>query len=133
MQRDPVLTTTALLAIALASFHFAADMTRGFEAGDLGDYAGVLMLAAWLFGALALPGQRAGFVLLMLGALLGTVMTLAHMRGAGLGPKFGDTPGGFAYIWSLVALGITSACSFALAARGLWRAWRGGPGFARLS
>jgi hypothetical protein len=49
-----------------------------------------------------------------------------HMRGAGVG--FGTRrSGGFFFIWTLLALGVTAFFSVILSVRGLWSLRRGQP------
>jgi len=69
----------------------------------------------------ALAGRRSGHVLMLLGGLLGSVVPLAHMRGAGLvGGRIVGSGGIFFWVWTLVALGVTATVSVVLSARGLW-------------
>jgi hypothetical protein len=46
---------------------------------------------------------------MLLGAILGTVMPLAHMRGAGLvGGRIANSGGKFFFVWTLLALQVTA-------------------------
>jgi hypothetical protein len=119
MTRETALTTTSLLAIALSACHFAQDMARGIEPGNLANTPGVLMLAAWSYGALSATG-KSRYVLLALGACLGMLMTVAHMRGAGVGTKLAGQDGAFAVLIVLVAMGTCSAHAFVLAVQEWW-------------
>jgi hypothetical protein len=97
------------------------DIVRGFEPGGFKNVSGVLIVAAWLYGTLALAGRRSGYILMLLGALLGSVVPLAHMRGAGLvGGRIANSSGIFFWVWTLIALGVTASFSVVLSARGLW-------------
>jgi len=43
------------------------------------------------------------------------------MKGAGLGAQVAKAPnGGFFFVWTLIALGVTSLFSVILSPRGLW-------------
>jgi hypothetical protein len=42
------------------------------------------------------------------------------MKGAGVGGAIAASSGGFFFIWTLLALGVTALFSVILAARGLW-------------
>ena len=122
MSRPNVLLTSAsLLSILFASFHLSDDVVRGFEPGGFKNVNGILILAVWLYGTLMLAERRAGYVLVLLGSLLGSVMPLAHMRGAGLvGGRIASSGGKFFFVWTLIALGVTSVFAVVLSACGLW-------------
>jgi hypothetical protein len=125
MRDNVMLVITSLLSILLFTFHLSDDIVRGFEPGGFKNVSGVLIVAAWLYGTLALAGRRSGYILMLLGALLGSVVPLAHMRGAGLvGGRIANSSGIFFWVWTLIALGVTASFSVVLSARGLWtRQW----------
>ena len=121
MNNNVTLTVTSLLSIVLVTFHLTEDIVRGIEPGRLATFNGVLMLAAWLYGTLVLGGRRSGYVLMMLGSTLGIVVSIAHMRGAGLvGGRIANSSGIYFWVFTQIALGATAVFSFALAARQLW-------------
>ena len=76
--------------------------------------------------ALALAGRRSGYIIILLGSLLSSLMPLAHMRGAGLvGGRVAGSSGAHFFVWTLLAIGVTAVCSVILAVRGLWSLpWR---------
>ena len=126
MKHSVMLTITSLLSILLLTFHLSDDIVRGFEPGGFKNVSGVLILAVWLYGTLALAGRRSGYILMLLGALLGSVVPLAHMRGAGLvGGRIANSSGIFFWVWTIIALGVTASFSVVLSARGLWSLRRG--------
>ena len=128
MKHPLPLTITSLLSILLFTFHLSDDIVRGFEPGGFKNVTGILILALWLYGTLALAGRRSGYILMLLGALLGSVVPLAHMRGAGLvGGRIANSSGMFFWVWTLMALGVTSIFSVILSARGLWSLQWGRP------
>ena len=58
---------------------------------------------------------------MLFGSLLGSVMPMAHMRGAGLvGGRIASSDGKFLWVFTLLALGVTATFSVILSARGLW-------------
>ena len=126
MKLNLTLTITSLLSILLFTFHFSDDIVRGFEPGGFKNASGILILAAWMYGALVLTGRRSGYILMLLGALLGAMIPLVHMRGAGLvGGRIANSSGKHFFVWTLIALGVTASFSVVLAARGLWSLpWR---------
>jgi hypothetical protein len=126
MKHNITLTITSLLSILLMTFHLSDDVVRGFEPGGFKNVSGVLILAVWLYGTLVLAGRRSGCIIILLGSLLGSVVPLAHMRGAGLvGGRIANSSGMLFWVWTLIALGVTATVSVILSARGLWSLRRG--------
>ncbi len=126
MKNNVTLTVASLLSILLFTFHLSDDVVRGFEPGGFKHISGMLTVAVWLYGALVLTGRRSGYIITLLGSLLGALMPLAHMRGAGLvGGRIANSGGVFFWVWTLLALGVTATFSVVLSARGLWgMRWR---------
>ena len=121
MKNNVTLTITSLLSILLATFHLSDDIVRGFEPGGFRQVNGILLMVAWLFGVLVLTGRRSGYIITLLGSLLGSVMPLAHMRGAGLvGGRIVTSGGKFFWVWTMIALGVVAFFSFVLSVLGLW-------------
>lgn len=119
------LTATSVLSILFMAFHLADDIVRGMTPGGVSALAGVLILAVWLYGTLALAECRTRYVILLLGSILGSGVPLVHMAGAGLvGGRIANSSGVFFWVWTLIALGVTANLSLILSARGLWRLWR---------
>jgi len=69
---------------------------------------------------LVLAERRSGYVIIPLGSLLGLVVPVIHMKGAGVGGAIAKSGGAFFFIWTLLALGVTALFSVILAGRGLW-------------
>src|SRR5262245_59835698 len=128
MKHDGVVTGTSLFAVLLVTLHLAGDIVRGMAPGNLTTLVVVaLVVVLWLYGTLLLPGRRAGYVILILGALLGLIIPALHMKGAGMGGGDGGTEADFFFVWILLALGASSAFLLLLAVRGLWRLRSKGP------
>lgn len=121
-----LLTITSLLSILFTTFHVTDDVVRGFEPGGFKNIQTILTFSVWLYGTLALSGRRSGYIIMLLGALLGCLVSVAHMRGAGLvGGRIANSSGKFFWVWTVLALGVTSVFSVILSARGLWNfPWR---------
>ncbi len=84
-------------------------------------------MVVWLYGTLVLAERRSGYVIILLGSLLGLAVPIIHMMGKGVGFVSGiaNSSEGFFFVWTLIALGVTSLFSVILAARGLWSLqWR---------
>jgi hypothetical protein len=122
MKRDGIVTGTSLVTVVLVTLHLAGDIVRGIAPGNLATLAIlVLVVSVWLYGTLLLPGRRAGYAILILGALLGLVIPILHMKGAGISGGSGRTDADFFFVWILLALGASAAFLLLLAVRGLWR------------
>jgi len=122
------LSITSLLSIVLMTFHFADDIVRGMSPGGVAGLGGVLILVVWLYGTLVLGERRSGHVIMLLGSIAGLGVLVIHMRGAGLvGGRIANSSGVFFWVWTLIALGVTSTTSIILSARGLWGLRRGQP------
>ncbi|HEV2707566.1 MAG TPA: hypothetical protein VGV59_16735 [Pyrinomonadaceae bacterium] len=126
MKHNVVLTITSLLSILLFTFHVSDDIVRGIEPGGFKNISGILILVVWLYATLVLAGRRSGYVIILLGSLLASLMPLAHMRGRGLvGGSIANSSGVFFWVWTLFTLGATALVSVILSARGLWSLRRG--------
>jgi hypothetical protein len=127
MKQDVRLTIASLLSMLFFTFHLADDIVRGFEPGGASNLTAVPIFAVWLYGTLALAGRRSGYVIVLLGSLLSLAVPVLHMKGKGVGVASGiaNSSGGFFFIWTIIALGVTALFSVILAARGLWSVpWR---------
>lgn len=130
MKQNLMLTITSLLSLLLLTFHIAGDIVYGWEPGGIANLIGtVLISGVWLTGALLLAGRRSGYIILLLGGLLGLLVPYVHMSGKGVGAasRLAGTGGQFFFVWTLLAIGVLSLFSAVLSARGLWGLpWRRG-------
>jgi hypothetical protein len=127
MKHNLTLTITSLLSILFFTFHLADDIVRGFEKGGVSNLTAVPIFVVWLYGTLALAERRSGYVIILLGSLLSLAVPVLHMKEKGVGVASGiaDSSGGFFFIWTIIALGVTALFSVILSARGLWSLpWR---------
>jgi hypothetical protein len=127
MKENVMLTITSLLSVLLLTFHLTDDIVRGFEKGGLSNLTAVPIFVVWLYGTLVLAERRSGYVIMLLGALLGLGVPIIHMKGKGVGVASGiaNSSGGFFFVWTLIALGVTALFSVFLSVRGLWSlGWR---------
>jgi hypothetical protein len=109
-----------MLSILFITLHTTDDIVRGMEPGRLFDLIVVPILAVWLYGTLVLAGRRSGYVIILLGSLLGLLVPVIHMKGTGVGGALAKSSGAFFFIWTLIALGVTALFSVILSACGLW-------------
>ena len=122
MNPSRMLTITSLLTILFLTFHISDEITRGMEPGKLNMAIPIFVLAGWVYAALALSGRRSGYIILLLGAIIGTGIPIVHMAGpTGLvSSRIANSRAAFFWVWQNFTLGVISACSLILAARGLW-------------
>jgi len=120
MKQNVMLTIASVLSILFMTLHMTDDIVRGMEPGTLFDLIVVPILAVWLYGTLVLAGKRSGYVIILIGSLLGLLVPVIHMKGAGVGGALAKSNGAFFFIWTLIALGVTALFSVILSARGLW-------------
>ena len=70
--------------------------------------------------------QRSGHIIMLLGSIFGLGVLVIHMRGAGLVcGGIANSSGVFFWVWTLIALGVSSTFFLILSASGLWSRWRG--------
>ena len=128
MKHSVMLTIASLLSILFLTLHLTDDIVRGMEPGGLANLiGGVLISVVWLYGALVLAERRTGYLIHLLGSLLGLGVPIIHMRGKGVGVASGiaNSSGGFRFVWTLLAIGVTALFSVIVSARGLWSLQRG--------
>jgi hypothetical protein len=122
MKHNTMLTIASLLSVLLVTFHLADDIIRGMEKGGVSTLVAVPILVVWLYGTLVLAERRSGYVIILLGSLLGLVVPVIHMmgKGVGVGSNIANSSGAFFFVWTLLALGVTALFSVILSVRGLW-------------
>ena len=123
MNQNALLTISSLLTVLFITLHLADDIVRGFEKGGLTNLTAVPICVVWLYGTLVLAGRRSGYIIILLGSLLGMVVPVIHMKGkgVGIGSSIASSTGGFFFIWTLIAIGVTALFSVILSLHGLWR------------
>jgi hypothetical protein len=124
MNLKVTLTITSLLSIVLFSLHWTDEISRGMEPGTLASLGGVVILVVWLYGTVPLAGRPSGYIITLLGAILGVGVLVLHMSKAGMvgGRIPVNSPGVFFWVWTLIAIGVSSSISLILSVRGLWSA-----------
>ena len=120
MKNNVTLTIASLLSILFGTFHLTDDIIREWLSGTVTNLTAVPILVVWLYGTLVLAERRSGYVIILLGSLLGLVVPIIHMKGAGVGGAIATSSGAFFFIWTLLALGVTALFSVILSARALW-------------
>ena len=130
MKHTRMLTIASLLSILFMTFHLTSDTLRAragtSEAGG-STLVGVPVLALWLYGTLLLGERRSGYIIMLVGSLLGLGMPVIHvMAAAGIfRSQLAKSNGDFLFVWTLQMLGVISLFSLVLSVRGLWSMRRG--------
>jgi len=127
VRHNNALTVASLLSTVFVTLHLADDIVRGMEKGGPSSLIIVPILVIWLYGTLELGERRSGYVIILLGSLLGAVVPVVHFRRTGgvAAGEIAGSSGSLFYVWTLIALGVTAVFSVILSVRGLWRLRRG--------
>ena len=126
MKQNVMLTIASLLAILFLTFHLSDEITRGMEPGRLNMVIPVLVLVVWVYGTLVLAGRRSGYIIILLGSIVGAGVPIVHMAGAGLvSSRIANSRGAFFWVWQNFTLCLISLFAVILSVRGLlslpWR------------
>ena len=118
MKHNVTLTVASLLTLLFMTFHMTHDVIRQAE-GAVKYPIPVFVFALWLYGTLMLSDRISGYIIMLLGGLVGAGMIIVHSRGIVVGKS-----GGFFFVWTLFALSTTGWVTMILSARGLWMKFR---------
>jgi hypothetical protein len=122
-----MLTTASLLIIVFVTLHLTGDILFKMSPAGFINLLAVFIFVGQLYGTLVLGERRAGYIIIFFGSALGLLVSVIHMRGTRgvLGGDIGTSGQAFLFVWTLLALGITSTFSIILSARALlslpWR------------
>src|SRR5579864_1258901 len=125
MKQNLLLTITSLLTILLMTLHLTSDTIHARvgtpEAGG-STLVGVPVLALLLYGTLVLGERRSGYIIMLLGSIIGLGIPVIHVIGAAgiFRAQIAKSSPAFLFVWTLHALGVTGMFSLILAMRGLW-------------
>lgn len=122
MKHNVTLTVLSLLTLLFVIFHLADDIRIGLAPPGLSNLIGIGVAAVWLYGTLALAGRRSGYIIVLLGSIVGVGVPVIHMRGPHgmLGPHLTQAGGVFFFVWTLLAMGTMAAVCVILSVHGLW-------------
>jgi hypothetical protein len=121
MKKNFLLVLVSVLSIIFMTIHLAGDIIFGMEKGGALNLVILPVLTLWLYGTLVLSGKRWGYIIMLLGGLLGLLMPVLHMKGNGINPELLKSGGAFIFVWTLIALGTTSLFAATLSAIELWK------------
>jgi hypothetical protein len=123
MKHSTLLTTASLLTVLFMTLHLTGDILFRMSPAGLVNLFAVLVFVVQLYGTLVLGGTRAGYIIVLLGSLLGLFMVVLHMKGTRgvLGGDIGNSGQAFLFVWTLLALATSSMFSLVLSASALLR------------
>lgn len=125
MKNSTLLTVLSLIGVISFALHWTDEITRGMETAKIANFPGVLILIVWLSGPLVFRDRILGYIIMLLGGLLGFAVLVLHMTGEGLtGGRIANTNGIFFWVLTALTLGTTSFITAVLAAHALWSRWR---------
>jgi len=119
MKQNVLLIITSMLSILFMTFHLTDDIVLGMVKGGPSNLIAVPILVVWLYGTLVLTERRSGYVIILIGSLLVSLVPVVHMTGVGVSGVIAKSSGAFFFVWTLIALGVTSLFSVILSVRGL--------------
>lgn len=113
-----MLAVASLLSLLLTIIHLTHDVMRQAEGAVLFPIP-VVIFAVWLYATLILSDRVSGYIIMLLGGVIGAGMIIIHSK-AGVVSK----SGGFFFVWTLFALSTTGVAHGILSARGIWTTFR---------
>ena len=122
MKDNLTLTIMSLLTIVLSMIHLADDVFVGISPPGLGNLIGVAVFVLLLYGTMTLAGRRSGYIITLLGGIVGVGLAVIHMRGSAgmMGPHVSAAGHGFRFVLTLLAVSTTGVYTLILSVRGLW-------------
>jgi hypothetical protein len=121
MKDNIILTISSLLTIVLTIFHVTSDIALGIDKPGLSHlFIVVPIVVVFLYATLMLSGRRLGYMIILLGSLGGLYVVFIHLKSAHIAERAASS-GGYFFIWTMLAMAVTSLFSVILSARGLWR------------
>ncbi len=110
MKQHATIVITNLLTVVLVTVHLTDDIVRGVAPGGLTDLAAVFVFVVWLYGALVLGERRSGYVIMLVGSVIGTGIPILHMAGRGIA-----TASAPIFVWTDLAVCTSGAFGVVLA------------------
>ena len=118
MKHNVMLTVASLVTLLLTIIHLTQDIMRQADLTNMIPIP-VVVFAVWLYGTLMLSDRIWGYIIMLLGGLIGAGMIIVHTKGGVI-----SNSGGFFFVWTLFALSTTGWFTAILSARGIWTTLR---------
>ena len=118
MKHNVMLIVASLISLLLTIIHLTQDIMRQADNTTMIPIP-VVVFAVWLYGTLMLSNRIWGYIIMLLGGLIGAGMIIIHSRGGVI-----SNSGGFFFVWTLYALSTAGWFTAILSARGIWTTLR---------
>jgi hypothetical protein len=118
MKHNVMLIVASLLSLLLTIIHLTQDVMLQAD-GAVKFPIPVVVFAVWLYGTLMLSDRVWGYIIMLLGGLIGAGMIVVHSKGGVV-----SNSDGFFFVWTLFALSTTGWFTAILSARGIWTTLR---------
>jgi hypothetical protein len=118
MKHNVMLIVASLLSLLLMIIHLTQDVMRQADRTNM-IVIPIVVFAVWLYGTLMLSDRIWGYIIMLLGGLIGAAMIIIHSKGGVI-----SNSGGFFFVWTLFALSTTGWFTAILSARGIWTTLR---------
>jgi len=121
MKHSTMLTIASLLSILFLIFHMTDDILRegGMALRGTSNFIVVPILGLWLYGTLVLAERKSGYIIMLVGSLIGVGMPVLHMALARtvIANELARARGDYLFVWMLLAVGVTGLFSLILLVR----------------
>ena len=94
-------------------------VVHGFDSANVWSVIAMAVLAMLLYGTLIFPGRPIGYISTLLVSIFALGMPIIHLRSVRIN-EIAQASGGFFFIWTLWALGITGILGIIISAEGIW-------------
>ena len=118
MKHKNMLIVASLLTLLLTIIHLTQDIMYQADRTTMIPIP-VVVFAVWLYGTLMLSDRIWGYIIMLLGGLIGAGMIIIHSKGGVI-----SNSRGFFFVWTLYALSTTGWFTAILSARGIWTTLR---------
>ena len=126
MKENVMITISSLASIVLTTFHLTGDYALGIEKTGKAIFIVVPIAVVFLYGAVVLAERWPRYIVILLGSLLGLYVVYIHAKSPRIA-EIAQSSGGNFFIWTLIALGVTSLFSVILCGRAMWNLSRRQP------
>jgi hypothetical protein len=118
MKHNVMLIVASLLSLLLTIIHLTQDIMSQADKTTTIPIP-VVVFAVWLYGTLMLSDRIWGYIIMLLGGLIGAAMIILHSKAGVI-----SNSRGFLFVWTLYALSTTGWFTAILSARGIWTTLR---------
>ena len=118
MNTKVILRTASLVSLLLTIVHLTGDVLEQAP-GHVKYPIPVVIFVVWLYGTLMLSERVSGYIIMLLGGIIGAAMIVLHSPGTVV-----TKSGGFFFVWTLFMLSMTGWFTAILSARALWIVFR---------